>query len=89
LITTGTDGSFTFTRPDGQPLPAAPGLPGSDGDLTRCHDADITTDTIIPDGLADRLDLDLAIWAAFANARIDREARQHQYDQDPELDLAA
>jgi 5-methylcytosine-specific restriction endonuclease McrA len=80
LITANPDGSFAFTRPDGQPVPAAPGLPGSDGDLTRCHDADITTDTIIPDGLADKLDLDLAIWAAFTNTRIDREAIQ-DYEQ--------
>jgi hypothetical protein len=87
LITTVADGSFTFIRPDGQPLPSAPDLPGSDGDLTRCHDADITTDTIIPIGLADNLDLDLAIWAAFANTRIDREARQHQHEDN--FDLAA
>jgi hypothetical protein len=85
LITPAPGGAFTFTRPDGQTLPSAPDLPGSDGDLARCHDADITTDTIIPDGLADTLDLDLAIWAAFANARIDRQASQH--DQD--LHLAA
>ena len=48
-------------------------LPGSDGDLTRCHDADITIDTIIPTGLADKFDLELAIWACFANARIAAE----------------
>jgi hypothetical protein len=78
LITAEPDGNFAFTRPDGQPVPAAPDLPGSDGedDLARCHDADITTDTIIPDGLADKPDLDLAIWAAFANTRLDREAAE-------------
>ena len=80
-ITTPADGTFIFTSPDGQPLPACPDLPGSDGDLSRCHDADITTDTVVPDGLADKFDLDLAIWAAFANARVDRESRQ-QHDQD-------
>jgi 5-methylcytosine-specific restriction endonuclease McrA len=74
LITTSQHGTFAFARPDGQPLPANPGLPGSDEDLASCHDADITTETIIPDGLADKLDLDLAIWAAFANTRLDREA---------------
>jgi hypothetical protein len=64
-------------------VPANPALPGSDGegDLARCHDADITTETIIPDGLADKLDLDLAIWAAFANTRLDREASQQEHDQ--------
>ena len=72
LITPARDG-FAFTRPDGQPMPNAPALPGSDGDLARCHDADITTDTIIPYGLADKLDLDLALWACFANARVTAE----------------
>ncbi len=81
LITIADDGTFTFTRPDGQPMPTALDLPGSDGDLTSCHDADITADTIVPDGLADKFDLDLAIWAAFANARIDRE-RHQQHEQD-------
>jgi 5-methylcytosine-specific restriction endonuclease McrA len=66
-------GEFTFTRPDGQLLPNATDLPGSDGDVGACHDADITTETIIPFGLADKLDLDMAIWAAFANARVARE----------------
>jgi hypothetical protein len=72
----GQDGTFAFTRPDGQAMPNSPALPGSDGELARCHDADITTDTIIPAGLGNKLDLDLTIWACFANARIDREARQ-------------
>jgi hypothetical protein len=42
-------------------IPAMPNggeLPGSDGDLTRCRDAEITADTIIPAGLGDKLDLD-------------------------------
>ena len=89
-LITPTQNGFAFTRPDGQPVPSAPALPGSDGDgdLARCHDADITTDTIIPAGLADKLDLDLAIWAAFANARIDAEHASQQQDQE-EPDLAA
>jgi 5-methylcytosine-specific restriction endonuclease McrA len=78
---------FAFTRPDGQAVPSAPALPGSDGDLARCHDADITTDTIVPIGLADKLDLDMAIWACFANARIDAEHASQQQEQG--LDLAA
>jgi hypothetical protein len=82
LITPAPGGTFAVTRPDGQPMPAAPALPGSHGDLAACHDADITTDTIIPAGLGDTLDLDLAIWAAFANARIDAEqASQQQHQQ--------
>ena len=85
LITT-APGGFAFTRPDGQPVPSAPALPGSDGDLAHCHDADITTDTIVPIGLADNLDLDLAIWACFANARIDAErASEQEGREEPEL----
>jgi 5-methylcytosine-specific restriction endonuclease McrA len=75
-------GGFAFTRPDGRPVPSGPTLPGSDGDVARCHDADITTDTIIPAGLGDKLDLDLAIWACFANARIDAERANQQQEQD-------
>ncbi len=63
-------------------MPNSPSLPGSDGDLTGCHDAQITTDTIIPAGLGDKLDLDLAIWACLANARTDQQqASQHQQEQ--------
>ena len=86
-LITPTQNGFAFTRPDGQPVPSAPALPGSDGDLARCHDADITTDTIVPIGLADKLDLDMAIWACFANARIDAEQASQQ--QERGLDLAA
>jgi Domain of unknown function (DUF222)/HNH endonuclease len=85
LITPASSG-FAFTRPDGQPVPSAPALPGSDGDLARCHDADITTHTIVPAGLGDKLDLDLAIWACYANARIAAEQASHQEDyEQPEL----
>jgi hypothetical protein len=40
-LITARGGTFTFIRPDGQPMPGNPELPDSDGDLTRCHDADI------------------------------------------------
>ena len=82
LITPTATGAFAFTRPDGQPMPTSPALPGSDGDLARCHDADITTETIIPAGLGDKLDLDLAIWACFANARTDQQRASQQHEQD-------
>ena len=37
-------------------------------------------------GLADKLDLDMALWTCFANARIDAEqASQHQDHEEPEL----
>jgi hypothetical protein len=50
--------------------------------LTRIATAETETDLaqLVPDGLADKFDLDLAIWAAFANARIDRERRQQQHE---------
>ncbi len=90
VITPATSGGFAFTRPDGQPMPSGPALPGSDGDLAGCHDAEITTDTIIPAGLGDKLDLDLAIWACFANARIDeQQASQQEQELEQEQDLAA
>jgi hypothetical protein len=76
-------GGFVFTRPDGQFMPNGTTLPGSDGDLAVCHDAEITTETIVPIGLADKLDLDLAIWACFANARVTAErADEDQHDHD-------
>jgi hypothetical protein len=63
-------GGLTVTRADGTPVPASPQLPPTSGDITSCHDADITPDTIIPNWNGDKLDLDHAIWAAFANARL-------------------
>ncbi|MGH3407592.1 MAG: HNH endonuclease, partial [Streptosporangiaceae bacterium] len=72
LITADDSGGFTFTRPGGTTMPASPALPApSGGDITTTHDAPITPQTINAPG--DRLDLHLAIWAAFANARIIQE----------------
>jgi 5-methylcytosine-specific restriction endonuclease McrA len=82
LITPAATGTFTFTRPDGRRMANGPVLPGSDGDLARCHDADITTETIIPAGLGDQLDLDLAIWACLANARIEQQRASQEHEQD-------
>ncbi len=65
-------------------MPGNPELPGSDGDLARCHAAEITIDTIIPIGLADKFDLELAVWAALANARIAAE-RATEDQQEPDL----
>jgi hypothetical protein len=78
LITADDDGTFTFTRPDGTTMPASPPLPTPTGDITTTHDADITPQTINAPG--DRLDLHLAIWAAFANARIIQERQQQAAD---------
>ena len=57
-------------------MPASPALPAPTGDITATHDADITPQTINTPG--DRLDLHLAIWAAFANARIIRERAERE-----------
>jgi hypothetical protein len=83
VIAPALGGGFAFTRPDGRFMPNGPALPGSDGDLAACHDAEITTETIVPTGLGDKLDLDLALWACFANARITAErADEDQHDHD-------
>jgi hypothetical protein len=72
LITPASDG-FAFTRPDGTPVPACPSLPPASGDITTCHDAEIAADTIVPGWDGDKLDLEYAIWVAFANARFREE----------------
>jgi Domain of unknown function (DUF222) len=73
-VITATSAGFTFTTTGtGMTIPASPQLAAGDGDLRTCHDARITPDTIIPAWYGDRLDLDLAIWACFANARLAEE----------------
>ncbi len=86
LIAAGQGGGFAFFRPDGTGLPPSPALPPSDGTIDDCHDAEITPDTIIPAWYGERLNLDDAIYACFANARTPQE-RKEQRDQadDPEL----
>ena len=78
LIAAPPGGGFTFYRPDGTPLPACPPLPEPDGPIGTAHDAGITPDTIIPPWYGERLDLNHAIWACFANARTDEEKRSDQ-----------
>jgi hypothetical protein len=72
-IITAKPGGFTFTTTSGTTIPASPQLSATDSDIRACHDATITPDTIIPAWHGDRLDLDHAIWACFANATIDQE----------------
>jgi Domain of unknown function (DUF222)/HNH endonuclease len=75
-ITTAADG-FVFTTADGAEIKPSPSLPGGAvDDLRACHDARITPDTIIPAWYGDRLNLHLAIWACFANARLAAEAAE-------------
>jgi hypothetical protein len=73
LIAASSGGGFTFYRPDGSPLPPCPPLPEPGGSISETHDADITPDTIIPPWYGERLDLNHAIWACFANARTRQE----------------
>jgi hypothetical protein len=64
-------GGFCFTRPDGTVMPASPQLPETVGSISSYYDdPDITDRTIVPAGLGDKLNLDMAIWACFANARL-------------------
>jgi len=81
LIAAPPGGGFAFYRPDGTPLPSSPPLPEPGGSISETHDADITPDTIIPPWYGERLDLNHAIWACFANARTD-EQKQADGDQD-------
>ncbi len=82
LIAASPPRGFSFYRPDGTRLPSCPPLPEPDGSIGAAHDADITPDTIIPPWYGERLDLNHAIWACFANARI-REERERGQDGDP------
>ncbi len=83
LIAAPPGGGFAFYRPDGTAIPASPPLPPPDGTIGDCHDADITPETVIPPWYGEKLDLDYAIWACFANART-AEERQAAQDQDGE-----
>jgi hypothetical protein len=82
LIAVSPPGIFAFYRPDGTPLPSSPPLPAPQGGISETHDADITPDTIIPPWYGERLDLNHAIWACFANART-REERERDREGDP------
>ena len=78
VVSRATDGSLTVNLTDGTLVPASPQLPGGSSNLSEWHHADITSRTIIPSALGDKLDLHFAIWACFANARVAEERRQAQ-----------
>ena len=59
-------------------MPACPKLRAGPGDITTTHTAVITPTTIIPPNSGGRLDLNLAIWIAFANARTKAERRARE-----------
>ncbi len=83
LIAAARDGTFTFYRPGGTALPACPPPAQADGTIQDCHDADITTETIIPPWYGERLDLDHAIYICFANARTQQERRTQDHHGEP------
>ena len=85
LIAVARDGTFTFYWPDGTLIPPSPALPQPGGTIADCHDADIDPDTIIPPWYGERLDLDYAIDACFANARTEQERQAHLQDREPEV----
>jgi hypothetical protein len=64
-----TAAASSSTPKDGTPIPACPQLPRGSGNVTSSHDAVIRPITIVPPHSGERLDLALAIWIAFANAR--------------------
>ena len=83
LIAAARDGTFSFYRPEGTAIPASPPLPAPDGMIEDYHDAEITPETVIPPWYGERLDLDYAIHACFANARTEQERRPRSQDGEP------
>jgi hypothetical protein len=67
---------FAFYDPPGTPVPACPKLRAGPGPISATHDAVITPTTIVPPNSGGHLDLNLAIWIAFTNARIKAERRE-------------
>jgi hypothetical protein len=51
--------------------------------IITCHDAVITPSTIIPPHSGERLDLHLAIWICFANAKNQAARREREQDLSP------
>jgi len=76
IIIAATATGFAFYTKDGTPIPASPALPEPDGGIAGCHDAAITPTTINPPHSGERLNLSLAIWTAFANARTQANRRE-------------
>jgi Domain of unknown function (DUF222)/HNH endonuclease len=79
IIAAAVGGGFAFYLADGTPVPASPPLPVSGPvGITACHDAVITPSTIIPPHSSERLDLNLAIWTCFANAKNQAARRERE-----------
>jgi hypothetical protein len=75
IITAAGTGFVFYTR-EGTPIPSCPQLPHGPGDLTTAHHARITATTINPPNSGEHLNLSLAIWIAFANARTQAARRE-------------
>jgi hypothetical protein len=86
IIITATATGFAFYLPGGVPISSSPPLPEATGDITTCHDAAIDPATIIPPHSGERLDLNMAIWVALTNARI--QAERHQAQQTTQTQAA-
>ena len=69
FIIAATAAGFAIYTKDGTPVPGCPQPPQAPGDITTDHDAAITPTTINPPHSGEHLNLSLAIWIAFANAR--------------------
>jgi Domain of unknown function (DUF222)/HNH endonuclease len=78
IIITATGTGFAFHTARGVAIPSSPGLPEPGGTIAACHDAAVTPATIIPPHSGERLDLNMAIWVALTNARIQAERRHNQ-----------
>ena len=77
-----TTGRVLLLPPGRQPAARLPAAARTRRRIDTAHDADITPDTIIPPWYGERLDLNHAIWACFANART-REERERDPDGPP------
>jgi hypothetical protein len=75
-IIAATPAGFTFYAKDGTPIPRCPQLAHGPGDITTTHNAHITPSTITSPNSGEKLNLSLAIWIAFANARTQATRRQ-------------
>jgi hypothetical protein len=64
-----------------------PQLPHGPGDITTTHNTHITPNTITSTNSGERLNLSLAIWIAFANARTQATRREATQTMNPAGDI--
>jgi hypothetical protein len=79
IIIAAASGGFAFYLRDGTLISSSPPLPASSpAGIATCHTAVITPSTIIPPHSGERLDLHLAIWTCFANAKNQAARRERE-----------